>query len=125
MNWFSELSRWLWAKVLQLELDDFMAKKNGQRMCRNNQKFGPSGCSRNEVFALPSNYQLTNCLLLLNDEQLQLVEELKEALGGSALLDFVAPESAARFEAALDTLSIQKLKMTNAWSVFSALLPLV
>jgi uncharacterized protein YjeT (DUF2065 family) len=102
-----------------------MAKRNGQKMRKNKKKFGPSACSRNEVFALPGDHRLTNCLLSLNEEQLRIVSEVKEAVGGSALLDFVPPECAARFEAALCTLSVKKLRMSNAWSIFSALLPLV
>ncbi|KAF8900677.1 hypothetical protein CPB84DRAFT_1747345 [Gymnopilus junonius] len=121
----SLLSRWLWSKVLQLELDAFMHKRNAQIIRKDKKKAGPSGCSRNDAFCLPAKYGLKNMLLPLNDEQLEVVAEIKEALGGEALLEFVPPEWSTKFEQAFLSLGVVDFNMQNAWHIFEALLPLL
>lgn len=121
----SQLSQWLWSKVLQRELDNFMSQRNGQKMRKDNEKAGPSGCSRNDAFNLPESFGLTNRLLPLNDDQLTIVSEIMEAMGGEALLDFVPPEFSVKCEAAYNSLGVAELTMQNAWRVFEALLSLL
>lgn len=121
----SQLSQWLWSNVLQRELDNFMVKRNGHKMRKDNQKAGPSNCSRNDVFSMPESFGLVNKLLPLDDNQLKIVSEIKEAMGGDALLDFVPPAQSAQFEAAYNSLGIVELTMENAWHVFEALLLLL
>ncbi|PPQ79723.1 hypothetical protein CVT26_016028 [Gymnopilus dilepis] len=75
------LSRWLWSRVLQQEIDSFMAKRNAKRTRKNNKKAGPSGCSPNDAFCLPEQHGLKNLLLPLTDEQLAVVAEIKDAMG--------------------------------------------
>jgi len=53
------LSQWLWSKVLQLELNSFMTKRNGQKMRKDNAKAGPSNCSRNDAFIMPESQGLS------------------------------------------------------------------
>jgi hypothetical protein len=119
------LSQWLWLKVLQRELNAFMAKQNGQKMRKDNAKAGPSSCSRNDAFIMPESQALDNKLLPLNDDQLEIVSEIKRAMGGDALLDFVSPEYSIQFEAAYDSLGVAELTMQNAWHIFETLLPLL
>lgn len=114
--------QWLWPKLLRTELADFMAFRNGARMRKNKNKPGPSGMSRNEAFSLPEKWGGRNCLLPVDVE---VVREIKEAMGGDALLDFVVPEFAARAQRAYDSLDIQTLTLENVWHVFQALMPLI
>jgi hypothetical protein len=120
-----QLSRWLWSKTLQRELDAFMAKRNGQKMRKDNAKAGPSNCSRNDAFTMPESHALDNKLLPLDDDQLKIVSELKTAVGGAKLLDFVPPADSVQFEVAYDSLGVAELTMQNAWRIFEALLPLL
>ena len=94
-------------------------------MRKDNEKAGPSGCSRNDAFNLPESFGLTNRLLPLNDDQLTIVSEIMEAMGGEALLDFVLPEFSVKCEAAYNSLGVAELTMQNAWHVFEALLSLL
>jgi len=96
-----QLSRWLWSKTLQRELDAFMAKRNGQKMRKDNAKASPSNCSRNNAFTMPESHALDNKLLPLDDDQLKIVSELKTAVGGAKLLDFVPPVDSVQFEVAV------------------------
>jgi hypothetical protein len=92
-------------------------------MCRDNSKAGPSGLSRNDAFSLPSRWGGKNCLLPI--QNLDVIRELKEAMGGESLLHFVTPDFAACAERAYEQLSVTELTMQNVWYIFKALLPLV
>lgn len=105
-----------------MELAQFMEFRNGARMRKDNNKPGPSGMSRNEAFSMPEKWGGRNCLLPVDVE---VVREIKEAMGGDALLDFVVPEYAAQVQAAYDSLGISELTLENVWNVFEALYPLV
>lgn len=87
-----ELARWLWPKLLQKELDAFMDFRNGVRMRKDKKKPGPSGMSRREAFTFPEKWGGQNLLLPIPVEA---VRELKEQLGGEALIQFVSEEYAA------------------------------
>ncbi|KAF8952860.1 hypothetical protein BDZ97DRAFT_1909005 [Flammula alnicola] len=105
VNALRQLSQWLWSKALQLALDNFMSMRNAQKMRKDNEKAGPSGCSRNDAFSLPHNFGLSNELLPLNDDQLKIVSEIKEFMGGDALLAFVSTEFSAKAELAYISLA--------------------
>ena len=98
--------------------------RNAQKMRKDKEKAGPSGCSRNEAFFLPENFGLSNKLLPLNINQLKIVAEIKEFMGGEALLAFVSPEFSAEVELAYNSLGVGELTIQNAWHIFEALLPL-
>lgn len=118
----SDLCQWLWPKLLKMELAQFMEFRNGARMRKDNNKPGPSGMSRNEAFSMPEQWGGRNCLLPVDVE---VVREIKEAMGGDALLDFVIPEYAAQVQTAYDSLGISELTLENIWHVFQSLYPLV
>jgi len=75
--------------------------------------------------SLQESYRLTDKLLKLSDEQLEIVSEMKEALGGENLLRFVKVETEEVFEAAYLSLGVTQLTLQNTWHVFSSLLPLL
>ncbi|KAH7909728.1 hypothetical protein BJ138DRAFT_1114711 [Hygrophoropsis aurantiaca] len=117
-----ELCQWLWPKLLRKDLQDMMDFRNSAPMRKNKHKKGPSGMSRNEAFSLYENWGGRNCLLPVD---VAVIREIKEAMGGDALLDFVTPEFSQRAQAAYDTLNIVDLTLENVWHVFRALHPLV
>ena len=63
-----------------------------------------------------------DCLLKL--EYLSVVSELKEELGGDALIVFSMPEFAARAQVVYDSLGIIQITFENVWAVFTSMLPL-
>lgn len=95
---------------------------NGVKMRKDKEKAGPLGMSRNEAFSLPQNWGGRNCLLLVDVE---VICQLKEAMGGDEVLEFVSAEFSAHAQAAFDTLGIADLNATNVWYVFRDLYPLV
>lgn len=76
--------------------------------------------SRNEAFSLPESWGGRNCLLPVD---INVIREMKEALGGDAILEFVPADFAQRAQDAYDTLNIADLTLENVWYVFRDLLP--
>lgn len=99
-----------------------MEFRNGVPMQKDNQKPGPSGMSCNEAFSLPEQWGGRNCLLPVD---VGVIREIKEAMGGDALLDFTTPEFSARAQDAYYSLYIVQLTLENVWHVFQSLYPLV
>lgn len=118
----SELGQWLWPKLLRKSLKEFMDFRNGVRMRKDKEKAGPSGMSRNEAFSSPASWGGRNCLLQVD---MAIIQELKEAMGGDDILDFVSMEFSQRAQAAYDTLGITDLNIENVWYVFTDLCPLI
>jgi len=112
----SELVQWLWSKLLQQELNQFTEFRNGVRMRKDSQKAGPSGMSRNEAFTLYESWggrdSIPDCTP---------IQDLKEELGGKAILEFVTVEYAARCQTAYHNLGITQLSFQNVWTVFQDL----
>ena len=102
-----------------------MEAMNGKRVRKDKTKAGPSGMSRNEAFSLPHLWDGRDCLLPLSPEQLETVEELKEAMGGEKLLAFVSEEFSERARQVYNGLNIRNLTSKNAWDVFRHMYPLV
>ena len=99
-----------------------MEFRNGVRMCKDKNKAGPSGCSRNNAFSLYHKWGGRNCLLEVN---INVIQEMKELMGGDELLSFVSVGFAEHAEAIYMALNVEKLAMSNVWVIFGHLMPLV
>ena len=118
----SELGQWLWPKLLRKSMKEFIEFRNGVRMRKDREKAGPSGMSRNEAFSLPESWGGRNCLLKVD---MGVIRELKEAMGGDEILNFVSVEFSQRAQAAYDTLKINDLNIENVWYIFTDLCQLM
>jgi len=126
----SELCRWLWSRLLQQELDDYVEFHNARKTRKDGKKAGPSGVSRKDVLLMPEAHNLKNCLLPLTEEQLAVVREIMEELEYEGvkckdLMAFTSAEFAACAEAAYLSLGLQRLTFENVWHVFQDMLPLL
>jgi hypothetical protein len=92
-------------------------------MHKNAKEAGPSGCSQNDAFSLYHKYNLSDCLLPINN--MDLIQELKTSMGKDAILEFISAEFSEQAESAYITLENEKLTMENVWVVFHKLLSLV
>jgi len=119
----SVVCRWLWAKLMKQELQSWVSFANGVPMRKDKGKPGPSGMSRNEAYTLYESWGGRDCLLPVNN--MELIRDLKEALGGAELLEFCEPELSARAQNAFDSLGGVDLRFENVWVVFQQILPLV
>jgi hypothetical protein len=81
-------------------------------------KPGPSGMSRDHAFMFPESWGGCNCLLPVD---ISVIRELKESLGGDALLDFVSTEFSIHAQMAYNSLNISELTFENVWAIFTNL----
>lgn len=100
-----------------------MKFRNGIPLLKDKKKPGPSGMSQNHAFSLPAEWGGRDCILKIDD--LSVIKEMKEQLGGHDLVSFSTPEFAAHAQTAYDSLEIIELTQENVWSIFTAMLPLV
>ncbi|KAJ2918367.1 hypothetical protein MD484_g2022, partial [Candolleomyces efflorescens] len=120
----SQLVAWLWPKMLQASLDDFRDFRNGAKMRKDNDKAGPSGCSRNEAFFCYEEWGGTN---LLQPVDVGVVREMKKAMGGDDILKFVPDQFASACEAAFQHLDIpaEHVNLGSVWGVFREMLKIL
>ena len=114
----SELCRWLWAKLLRQELGRAVEFRDGARIRKQKDKLGPSGMSRNQAFALPEVWHGIDCLLPLRDDQLAVVSQIKQEMGGDEILQFNSAEYRQYAESVYQELGISELTFDNVWHVF-------
>ena len=100
-----------------------MEFRNGVPVRKDKEKPVPSGMSWNHAFSLPAEWGGRDCILKIDD--MRVIKEMKEQLGGHDLISFSTREFAAHAQAAFDSLKIIKLSQENVWSIFTAMLPLV
>lgn len=94
---------------------------NRYKSRKDSTKVGPSGCSHNDAFALHKEYGLCNCLLPLDDKQLDIVREIRQEMEHLRPLAFVSDDFNKHAQAAYLTLGVTELTFDNAWHVFLAL----
>ncbi|KAG6859443.1 hypothetical protein C0991_000686 [Blastosporella zonata] len=117
---FRELCKWLWAKLLQKVLKQFMKERNSFKSQKDNKKPGPSGMSRNTALKFPKHWGGDNRLL-----EVDLDVIIKQEMGGDQLLAFSTPEFANCAQAAYESLQVQDLTFENVWPVLKALYLLI
>jgi len=108
---------------MKQELQTWVTYANGVPMQKDKTKPGPSGKSRNEAYSLYESWGGRDCLLPVAN--MELIHELKEAVGGAELLEFSSPELSARAQDSFDSLGTFTLGFENVWVVFQRILPLV
>jgi hypothetical protein len=99
--------------------------QNGIRMCKDANRPGPSGMSRNKAFSLFESWGGVNYLLQMTDDQLEIVCKLKLAMGGDSVLECTTLELSMRADNAYNSLGILQLLYENIWAVLILMLPLV
>ncbi|KAK6974879.1 hypothetical protein R3P38DRAFT_2583362 [Favolaschia claudopus] len=117
-----ELCQFLWSRIIQAEIDKSINLRNVIKTRKQKEKPGPSGMSRHEAYVMPEEWGGKHCLLKIPRD---FVHQMKEDLGGEALLEFTEPEFTARAMRVLDSLQPVQLSLQNGWKLFQTMLPLV
>jgi hypothetical protein len=79
-------------------------------MCKDKSKPGASGMSRDRAFNFPESWSGRNCLLPVD---IVVIQEMKQALGGDALLEFVSLEYSQQAQEVFNSLNITELTFEN------------
>ncbi|KAJ7477792.1 hypothetical protein B0H11DRAFT_1661884, partial [Mycena galericulata] len=64
------LFRWLWSKIVQIGLDEYMDYFNNKKTRKQRNRILPSGVAPNVVFDMPADYGLENLAIPVNQAAL-------------------------------------------------------
>ena len=95
---------------------------NTHKVRKDNKKKLPSGVSAETVYTLYAERGAEWCL---QEVPADIVNHLKQKVGGEGLIRFVSVEYACHAQAKFETLKYGQLSFENVWNVFSDMLPIM
>lgn len=95
-----------------------MYERNSFKPRRVKGKSGSNGTSRDVAFNLPHEWGGKDLLLPVD---ISVIQEIKTAMGGDNLPNFVTPHYSSRVQLIYDSLRIKSLTFQNVWEVFSSI----
>ncbi|KAK6975009.1 hypothetical protein R3P38DRAFT_3412060 [Favolaschia claudopus] len=115
---------WLWSKIVQISLDEFVDYFNNKKTRRQRARILPSGVAPNVVFDMPQDYGLENLAIAVPQAAIDQLRDLIDTPRSEALrwvldvFDAVAREVYAR-------LGSPGLQVLTGWAIFNAMAPLL
>ncbi|KAJ7246194.1 hypothetical protein C8J57DRAFT_1678352 [Mycena rebaudengoi] len=118
------LFRWLWPKIVQIGLDEFVDYFNNKKTRKQRSRILPSGVAPNVVFDMPSDYGLENLAIPVPQEA---IDELRALILTSRkeAYRWVSDEFDALASEVYIQLGCPKLEALSGWAIFNAMAPLV
>ncbi|KAJ7862259.1 hypothetical protein B0H14DRAFT_3614015 [Mycena olivaceomarginata] len=118
------LFRWLWPKIVQIGLDEFVDYFNNQKTRKQSGRILPSGVAPNVVFDMPEEYGLENLAIPVTQV---VVDELR------SLIDTPREDAFRWVSDAFDALALRvyeglgspKMEARTGWAIFNAMAPLI
>ncbi|KAJ7333998.1 hypothetical protein DFH08DRAFT_750059 [Mycena albidolilacea] len=119
-----ELFRWLWPKIVQIGLDEFVDYFNNKKTRKQRGRILPSGVAPNVVFDMPGDYGLENLAIPVAQEA---IDELRTLIDTSReeAYRWVSDEFDAFASEVYIQLGCPKLEALSGWAIFNAMAPLV
>ncbi|KAJ7118128.1 hypothetical protein C8R44DRAFT_625780, partial [Mycena epipterygia] len=119
-----ELFRWLWPKIVQIGLDEFVDYFNNKKTRKQRRCILPSGVAPNVVFDMPGDYGLENLAIPVAQEA---IDELRTLIDTSReeAYRWVSDEFDALASEVYIQLGCPKLEALSGWAIFNAMAPLV
>ncbi|KAJ7796447.1 hypothetical protein B0H14DRAFT_2390727, partial [Mycena olivaceomarginata] len=118
------LFRWLWPKIVQIGLDEFVDYFNNQKTRKQSGRILPSGVAPNVVFDMLEEYGLENLAIPVTQV---VVDELR------SLIDTPREDAFRWVSDAFDALALRvyeglgspKMEARTGWAIFNAMAPLI
>ncbi|KAJ7842013.1 hypothetical protein B0H14DRAFT_2512073 [Mycena olivaceomarginata] len=118
------LFRWLWPKIVQIGLDEFVDYFNNQKTRKQSGRILPSGVAPNVVFDMPEEYGLENLAIPVTQV---VVDELR------SLIDTPREDAFRWVSDVFDALALRvyeglgspKMEARTGWAIFNAMAPLI
>ncbi|KAJ7495784.1 hypothetical protein B0H11DRAFT_2190352 [Mycena galericulata] len=119
-----ELFRWLWPKIVQIGLDEFVDYFNNKKTRKQRGRILPSGVAPNVVFDMPGDYGLENLAIPVAQEA---IDELRTLIDTSReeAYRWVSDEFDALASEVYIQLGCPKLEALSGRAIFNAMAPLV
>ncbi|KAJ7859991.1 hypothetical protein B0H14DRAFT_2576910 [Mycena olivaceomarginata] len=120
----TNLFRWLWPKIVQIGLDEFVDYFNNKRTRKQQNRILPSGVAPNVVFNMPGDYGLENLAIPVTQEAIDELRALIDTPREDALR-WVSEDFAVVANDIYTILGSPKLEVLSGWAIFNAMVPLV
>lgn len=121
---FRNLFRWLWPKIVQIGLDEFVDYFNNKRTRKQHNRILPSGVAPNAVFDMPGDYGLEYLAIPVTQEAIDELRTLIDTPREDALR-WVSEDFAVVANDVYTSLGSPKLEVLSGWAIFNVMAPLV
>ncbi|KAJ7475410.1 hypothetical protein B0H11DRAFT_2032889, partial [Mycena galericulata] len=119
-----DLFRWLWPKIVQIGLDEFVDYFNNKKTRKQRNRILPSGVAPNVVFDMPGDYGLQNLAIPVTQEAIDELRDLIETSRQEAFR-WVSDEFDVLATEVYQSVGSPKLEALSGWAVFNAMAPLI
>ncbi|KAJ6573613.1 hypothetical protein B0H10DRAFT_1838283, partial [Mycena sp. CBHHK59/15] len=118
------LFRWLWSKIVQTGLDEFVDYFNNKKTRKQRNRILPSGVAPNVVFDMPANYGLENLAIPVTQAALDELRGLIDTPREDAFR-WVSDEFDEVAMAVYIRIGSPKLEALSGWAIFNGMAPLL
>ncbi|KAJ6535848.1 hypothetical protein DFH09DRAFT_1091625 [Mycena vulgaris] len=117
-----DLFRWLWPKIVQIGLNEFLDYFNNKKTRKQRSRILPSGVAPNVVFDMPGDYGLENLAIPVAQEA---IDELRTVIDTSReeAYHWVSDKFDALAGEVYIQLGCPKLEVLSGWAIFNAMAP--
>ncbi|KAJ7266659.1 hypothetical protein C8J57DRAFT_1068487 [Mycena rebaudengoi] len=119
-----DLFRWLWPKIVQIGLDEFVDYFNNKKTRKQPNRILPSGVAPNVVFDMPEDYGLENLSIPVTQEAIDELRSLIDTPREEAFR-WVSDEFDALASEVYDGLGSPRMETLTGWAIFNAMAPLI
>ncbi|KAJ7447515.1 hypothetical protein B0H11DRAFT_1744791, partial [Mycena galericulata] len=119
-----DLFRWLWPKIVQIGLDEFVDYFNNKKTRKQRNQILPSGVAPNVVFDMPGDYGLQNLAIPITQEAIDELRDLIETSRQEAFR-WVSDEFDVLATEVYQSVGSPKLEALSGWAVFNVMAPLI
>ncbi|KAF8207373.1 hypothetical protein K438DRAFT_1575965 [Mycena galopus ATCC 62051] len=120
----TNLFRWLWPKIVQIGLDEFVDYFNNKRTRKQHNRILPSGVAPSVVFDMPGDYGLENLAIPVTQEAIDELRALIDTPREDALR-WVSEDFTVVANDIYTSLGSPKLEVLSGWAIFNVMAPLV
>ncbi|KAJ7438127.1 hypothetical protein B0H11DRAFT_2206308 [Mycena galericulata] len=118
------LFRWLWSKIVQTGLDEFVDYFNNKKTRKQRNRILPSGVAPNVVFDMPANYGLENLAIPVTQAALDELRGLIDTPREDAFR-WVSDGFDEVATAVYIRIGSPKLEALSGWAIFNGMAPLL
>ncbi|KZT52241.1 hypothetical protein CALCODRAFT_531664 [Calocera cornea HHB12733] len=113
------VARWLWARLVQKELDKYVVERNSARIRRQARVHLPTGDSPDEFWYHPEYWNMEQCLIPIPND---FIEELIRESTPPGLFQFVSDDMEVVCKELYGLVGCPALTLHNTWEVYTRML---
>ncbi|KAJ6449991.1 hypothetical protein C8R45DRAFT_1114394 [Mycena sanguinolenta] len=116
------LFHWLWPKIVQISLDEFVDYFNNKKTRKQSARILPSGVAPNVVFDMPEDYGLENLAIPVTQEAINALRSLIDTPRKEAFR-WVSDDFDALALAVYNGVGSPKIEALSGWAIFNMMAP--